>query len=282
MRAGRAVARTIRSSVSIRSTSRLSPAKKKVSPGRKVADRIAGGRRIAHFVSDAPILAFFSIQSARYAEKARMADGVRLSVHYDPAHGFNVARMLTAMQAALGYYRANFGPYQFDYARIIEYPGYSSYAQAFAGTIPYSERIGFIADARVADDIDYVTYVTAHELAHHVHADIWIAIVVDISVLALGFFAADRLLLAAGPSLGLGKSNLAALPVVLLAVGVVSTALAPLGHALSRPSQLDMRTTEPSGGIFAPTLRYHEKRKRFYMTTSVVHNLAWGRVRVLG
>jgi beta-xylosidase len=55
-----------------------------------------------------------------------------------------------------------------------------------------------------------------------------------------------------------------------------------IGHALSRPSQLDMRTTEPSGGIFAPTLRYHEKRKRFYMTTSVVHNLAWGRVRVLG
>lgn len=137
-----------------------------IAPGRKVADATTGGRRTARFVSDAPILAFFSIQSARYAETTRMADGVRLSVHYDPKHAFNVDRMLAAMQVALRYYRSNFGPYQFDYARIIEYPGYSSYAQAFAGTIPYSERIGFIADARRADDIDYVTYVTAHELGH--------------------------------------------------------------------------------------------------------------------
>lgn len=137
-----------------------------IAPGRKISDVTVGQRRTARFVSDTPILAFFSVQSARYAEKATMADGVRLSVHYDPHHAFNVDRMLAAMQAALGYYRANFGPYQFDYARIVEYPGYSTYAQAFAGTIPYSEKIGFIADARGKDRIDYVTYVTAHELAH--------------------------------------------------------------------------------------------------------------------
>ncbi|SFP82489.1 ABC transporter permease/M1 family aminopeptidase [Sphingomonas rubra] len=137
-----------------------------IAPGRKVADVTAGGRRTAHFVSEAPILAFFSIQSARYREAMRLADGVRLSVHYDPRHAFNVRRMLTAMQATLSYYRGNFGPYQFDYARIVEFPGYSTFAQAFAGTIPYSEKIGFIADARRADDIDYVTYVTAHELGH--------------------------------------------------------------------------------------------------------------------
>ncbi|WP_294190225.1 M1 family aminopeptidase [uncultured Sphingomonas sp.] len=137
-----------------------------IAPGRKVSDTVAGGRRTARFVSDAPILAYFSIQSARYAVKSRMADGVRLSVFYDPQHRYNVDRMLAAMQAALGYYRSNFGPYQFNYARIVEYPGYSSYAQAFSGTIPYSESVGFIADARRPDRIDYVTYVTAHELAH--------------------------------------------------------------------------------------------------------------------
>jgi aminopeptidase N len=74
--------------------------------------------------------------------------------------------MLNAMQRSLAYYRANFGPYQFDYARILEFPGYASYAQAFAGTIPYSERIGFVADTRDPDKIDYVSYVTAHELGH--------------------------------------------------------------------------------------------------------------------
>jgi len=137
-----------------------------IAPGRKVADTTANGRRTARFVSEAPILAFFSVQSAAYAEKSRDADGVRLSVLYHPEHAYNVDRMLTAMESALAYYRENFGPYQFPYARVIEYPGYSTYAQAFAGTIPYSERIGFIADARSADRIDYVTYVTAHELGH--------------------------------------------------------------------------------------------------------------------
>ncbi|TDZ20872.1 Non-reducing end alpha-L-arabinofuranosidase BoGH43A [Colletotrichum orbiculare MAFF 240422] len=31
-----------------------------------------------------------------------------------------------------------------------------------------------------------------------------------------------------------------------------------IGHALSRPSQLNLRGTAPSGGIFAPTLRFHD------------------------
>lgn len=38
-----------------------------------------------------------------------------------------------------------------------------------------------------------------------------------------------------------------------------------IGHALNRRSQLDMRTVEPSAGIWAPTLRYHDGY--FYMTT---------------
>ncbi len=137
-----------------------------VAPGRKVADTTAGGRRTARFVSTAPILAFFSVQSAAYAQRSRTVDGTHLTVFYDPHHAFNVDRMLNAMQRSLAYYRANFGPYQFDYARILEFPGYASYAQAFAGTIPYSERIGFVADARDPDKIDYVSYVTAHELGH--------------------------------------------------------------------------------------------------------------------
>jgi ABC-2 type transport system permease protein len=40
------------------------------------------------------------------------------------------------------------------------------YAQAFAGTMPYSESIGFIANLNDSDDIDMVFYVVAHEMAH--------------------------------------------------------------------------------------------------------------------
>ncbi|MEO7178199.1 MAG: M1 family aminopeptidase, partial [Allosphingosinicella sp.] len=137
-----------------------------IAPGKKVSDVVAGGRRTARFVSDAPILTFFSIQSARYAERHRNHDGIDLAVYYHPGHELNVDRMLDALSGALDYYQANFGPYQFDQARIIEFPGYQKFAQAFANTMPYSEAIGFIADNSNPEKIDYVTYVTAHELGH--------------------------------------------------------------------------------------------------------------------
>lgn len=137
-----------------------------IAPGKRVSDVTNGDRRTARFVSTAPILQFFAIQSAAYKEASRMQDGVKLSVLYTPGHDVNVPKMLDAMQASLAYYRANFGPYQFDYARIIEFPRYASFAQAFAGTMPYSEGIGFVADTDDPTKIDWTTYVIAHEIAH--------------------------------------------------------------------------------------------------------------------
>jgi ABC-2 type transport system permease protein len=137
-----------------------------IAPGRKVADSTKAGRRTAHFVTSAPILNFLSIQSARYKLTEKNHKGVQLTIFHDPRHEWNVPAMVKSLEAGLDYYQANFGPYQFDHARIIEFPGYDSFAQAFAGTMPYSESIGFAADVSDPDSIDYVTYVTAHELGH--------------------------------------------------------------------------------------------------------------------
>ena len=109
----------------------------------------------------------FSIQSARYAEKHRQHAGVDLAVYYHPAHAWNVDRMLDALAASLDYYQANFGPYQFHYARIVEFPGYRYYSRRRSpAPFPYSETLGFISDYRNPDTLDYVTCTTAHELAH--------------------------------------------------------------------------------------------------------------------
>jgi aminopeptidase N len=137
-----------------------------IAPGYKVSDTTANGRRTARFVTDAPIQNFYSIQSARYVEKHLMHEGIDLAVYYDARHYRNVDRMLAAFGHGLDYYQPNFGPYQFRQARIIEFPDYAQFAQAFAGTMPYSEGIGFNADLTDPDKIDYVTYVAAHELAH--------------------------------------------------------------------------------------------------------------------
>ena len=137
-----------------------------IAPGNRVSDVTKGGRRTARFVSPAPILDFFSIQSSDYRVASRDHNGINLSVYYHAGHAFNVEKMLKAMGLSLDYYRANFGPYQFNYARIIEFPGYQSFAQAFAGTMPYSESIGFVANTNDPDKIDFTTYVVAHEMAH--------------------------------------------------------------------------------------------------------------------
>lgn len=137
-----------------------------IAPGNKISDVVRDGRRIAVFQSPAPILNFFSVQSARYAVAEQQDGPVLLSVYYDPKHAWNVPAMQKALKTALAYYQRNFGPYQFGYARIVEFPGYASFAQAFAGTMPYSESIGFAADVRDPETIDYVSYITAHELGH--------------------------------------------------------------------------------------------------------------------
>jgi aminopeptidase N len=137
-----------------------------VAPGYLVSDTTANGRRTVRFRTDAPVLNFFSVQSARYAIRRETYKGVDLAVYHHPGHPWNVERMMAAMKRSLDYYQASFSPYQFRQARILEFPGYATFAQAFANTIPYSESIGFTADPDKPDKIDYATYVTAHEMAH--------------------------------------------------------------------------------------------------------------------
>ncbi len=136
-----------------------------IAPGYKVSDVTEDGRRTARFVTEAPILHFFSVQSAAYEVAQENYKGIDLAVYYQPGHERNVPRMIAAMKAGLDYFQPAFGPYQFRQARIIEFP-YGQFAQAFANTMPYSENLGFIADFRNPEKIDYVTYITAHELGH--------------------------------------------------------------------------------------------------------------------
>jgi len=137
-----------------------------IAPGYLQSETVEDGRRTFRYRSDAPILNFFSLQSARYEIARDRWRDVDLAVYYDAAHAYNVERMMTAMKASLDYFTANFSPFQFRQVRILEFPGYARFAQSFANTIPYSEAIGFIADYRDEEKIDMVTYVTAHEIGH--------------------------------------------------------------------------------------------------------------------
>lgn len=145
-----------------------------VAPGYTVSDKVEGDRRILVTKTEAPIMNFFSLQSARYAVakdrwEPQGSQAVELAIYHHPAHAANVPRMLAAMKASLEVFGQAFSPYQFRQARIIEFPAYANFAQAFANTVPYSETIGFLQkfdEAKSDESIDLATYVTAHEIGH--------------------------------------------------------------------------------------------------------------------
>ncbi len=153
--------------VRFETTVSTSPDQIAIAPGYLQREWEEGGRRRFHYAMDAPIFDFFAYLSARYAVKRDRWNDVAIEVYHHPGHPYNVDRIVAAVKKSLDYFTANFGPYQHRQVRIVEFPRYARFAQSFPNTIPFSESIGFIA--RLADEpdaIDYVFYVTAHEVAH--------------------------------------------------------------------------------------------------------------------
>jgi STE24 endopeptidase len=130
---------------------------------------------------------------------------------------------------------------------------------ALAGT-GRTRRI-LLSDTLLAEHSDdEIEVILAHELAHHVHRDIWSSLVLDGLLVTVGLFAADYVLTNAGPWLGLqGNSDLAGLPLLALAVGAVSLLLLPIANAVSRAHErradrYALETTR-NGGAFVSAMR---------------------------
>lgn len=137
-----------------------------LAPGYLQREWTENGRRYFHYKMDQPMLPFYCFLSARWEVKRGEWHGLPIEIYYDAKHAYNVDRMIEATRKSLDYFTVNFSPYQHKQVRILEFPRYARFAQSFANTIPFSESIGFIADLTDPDNIDYVFYVTAHEMAH--------------------------------------------------------------------------------------------------------------------
>ena len=137
-----------------------------IAPGSLLDESVENGRRQYHYKVDHPSQNFYSFISADYEVARRQWNGIDLEVYYHAEHEVNVEGMLNAIQRSLEYFTTHFGPYYHKQARIIEFPRYSSFAQAFPGTMPYSESLGFIVDLEGEGKNNVVDAVIAHEMAH--------------------------------------------------------------------------------------------------------------------
>ena len=108
-------------------------------------------------------------------------------------------------------------------------------ANAALTGIGQTRRI-IISDTLLAEHSDdEIEVILAHELAHHVHRDIWKGIALQTILIALGFYLADVVLGRLAQSFGLtGKADVAALPLLVLGAGAVSLVLMPVANAFSR------------------------------------------------
>ncbi|MGH9218272.1 MAG: M48 family metallopeptidase [Vicinamibacterales bacterium] len=96
-----------------------------------------------------------------------------------------------------------------------------------------------LSDTLLADySDDEVEVILAHELAHHVHHDLWRGIALQAAALFGGFFVASVLLSALADWLGLrGLSDPSGLPALLLIGGVWTFLWLPVVNAVSRAQE---------------------------------------------
>lgn len=153
--------------VNVETVIRTAPDQIAIGPGSLLREWEENGRRCFQYKLDHASFNFYSFLSARYEVARRDWNGVKLEVYYHKGHDFNVERMLKAMEKSMEYFTTHFGPYYHKQCRIIEFPRFSSFAQSFPGTMPYSESVGFIQDFKDPDDdLDLMFYVAAHEIGH--------------------------------------------------------------------------------------------------------------------
>jgi STE24 endopeptidase len=108
-------------------------------------------------------------------------------------------------------------------------------ANAALAGIGGTRRI-LVSDTMLADySEEEIEVVLAHELAHHVHGDIWKGIAFEALLIVAGFYLAARVLGSLSQVAGLrGVTDIGGLPVLVLAAGLVSLLMSPVANAMSR------------------------------------------------
>ena len=137
-----------------------------IAPGSLVKEWEKEGRKYFHYKVDHPSMNFYSFISAKFEVAREKWKGVDIEIYYDKKHEVNIPKMIAAVKKSLEYYTENFGPYYHKQCRIIEFPRYSTFAQAFPGTMPYSESFGFIVNLEDENENNVIDAVVAHEIAH--------------------------------------------------------------------------------------------------------------------
>lgn len=137
-----------------------------IAPGSLLKEWEENNRRYFRYNVDHVSKNFINFMSARYKVARKKWNGIDIEIYHHKTHVYNIEKMISAVQKALMYYTEKFGAYPHKQARIVEFPRYDLFAQAFPGTMPYSEGLGFILNLEGESDNNIIDAVIAHEIGH--------------------------------------------------------------------------------------------------------------------
>ncbi|WP_282042777.1 ABC transporter permease/M1 family aminopeptidase [Winogradskyella flava] len=122
-------------------------------------------RNYYEYATDSKIKNSLSFSSGIYVLEKETYKNIKVEIYHHKNHKHNLSKMKDGLKAALDYNTKYFGPYQFNEARIIEFPiTEGTYASVMANSIPTSE-MRFIANSS-QETVDISFYTIAHELTH--------------------------------------------------------------------------------------------------------------------
>jgi ABC-2 type transport system permease protein len=136
-----------------------------IAPGDLIREWKKDGRRYFHYQAPEKILRYGGILSGRYTVCRDTLGDVDIEIYHHPEHEYNIDLMVESVKRSLEYFSREFSPYQFSTLRIVEFPRYELFAEAFPGLIPFSEGYGFITkydDTKLKE----AYRVVAHEVGH--------------------------------------------------------------------------------------------------------------------
>ncbi len=153
--------------INFEATVSTSPDQIALAPGYLQREWTQNGRRYFHYKMDRPMLPFYCFLSARWEVKRGEWHGVPIEIYHDPKHAYNVDRMIDATRKSLDYFTTNFSPYP---EQAGAHSGVPALRQVRAELCEHDSVLGEHWLHRRShadpDSIDYVFYVTAHEMAH--------------------------------------------------------------------------------------------------------------------
>ncbi|MFK8005864.1 MAG: M1 family aminopeptidase [Saprospiraceae bacterium] len=151
-----------------------------IAPGYLQKEWVEHDRRFFYYKMNSKIKNAYAFNSARYEVKEDEWEGNSLQIFYHKNHSYNIDRMMKGLKNAFAYCSKNFGAYQHEQARIIEFPiTYGEFNTVFANSVPFSEATFLVdVDDEDIEVIDFPYKVAAHEVAHQwwghqfIHADV--------------------------------------------------------------------------------------------------------------